>query len=144
MTKDKSTYINGLPEAEYQIIDTGLGENIFDRFLEKNSGVLANTFANLIDKYAADKKGRLFTAAITAAGYSNDPEGLQEFYTNNAQAIDEYFKFVDMQALAAAIGGDLEEEIIMGSVEWFRARIPAFLTGAGILTLILYIRNRRR
>ncbi|WP_409029440.1 hypothetical protein [Gracilimonas sediminicola] len=138
-----SSYIQGLPEAEFELMDQPLGETFIDRFLEKNKGTLANTFANLIDTYAADEKGRLFTLAIAASGYTNDIQGLQNFYSINEKVIDKYFSFIDMKALANAIGGNLEKEIVDSTAQWIRTRMPAFIAGAGLIAGYVYISKKR-
>lgn len=112
------------------------------RFLDKNKGTLANALANLIDTYAADDKGKLFTLAIAASGYTNDIKGLQDFYEANEKVINTYFSYIDLQALSDAVGGNLEKEIVNKTAGWVKARIPAFVAGAGIFAGLILIKRR--
>jgi len=143
MNKNSSSYIQNLQEAEFELLDSTLSDNFINRFLEKNKGTLANTFANLIDTYAADEKGRLFTLAIAASGYTNDVEGLEDFYKENEPVIDQYFSFIDMKALANTIGGDLEKEIVNSSSKWLKERVPSFIFGAGFIAGIVYFNKKK-
>lgn len=136
-------HIDTLEDAEFEIIDSGLQDGFLSRFMDRNKGVLSNALASVINHYAADKKGQLFTTGLAASGYAKDPIALKAFYENNAPAIDGYFAHVDLHALADAIGGNVEEELITTAEKFLRYYGPAFITGAGVIAAVIYLKRRR-
>ena len=132
-------YIDTMEDAEYEVLDTGMHDN----FINDNKGTLANVLANVLDRFAAGRKGQLFTTGINVGGYAKNSDSLLNHYNQNAEVIDTYFSHIDLQALANDIGGDLEEKMVTGSVEWLKRQVPAFLAGAGGIALLIYLKQRR-
>ena len=129
--RDKSTYIE---EASYQIIDEkqGLGDGTLSSIVQENAGSIVKGFAKLIETRAGDKKGKLFTIAVTASGYASDPDGLSQAYDRNPEVIDGYFKYIDLQKLAENFDGDMQEVVSNTTEDFMQNKMPLVLLGFGI------------
>lgn len=81
-------------------------------------------------------RGRAFTFVINQAGLSTSPQGLQQAYRQNPQAIDHYLNYIDGDAILNDIMSDQEAPFF--SAQWFLLRSPALLIGAAVGAVGVY------
>ena len=120
--------IEDISEADYVVVSSTPSTSLAG----SQSRIIYDSIVGATDKLFPNRKGQVFTVAITASGLAKSNIDLNQYYMRNADVIDGYFNRIDYDALGDAIGGAIDQGM--------REKIPAFVAGAiigvGIKTLL--------
>lgn len=124
----RNRHIVDISDAEYEVVSSQLGSPTSD----SQSRIIYDSVVGVTDTIFPNKKGQVFTIALTTAGLAKSNIDLNRYYLQNSEVIDGYFNRVDYDKLGDAIGGSIDQGM--------REKIPAFVAGAiigvGIKTLL--------
>jgi hypothetical protein len=109
-----------IQEADYEIVSSQLGNAVVDNPNRK----LYDAIIGMSEKLFPNRRGQVFTVALTGAGLANNPIDLNRYYLQNATVIDGYFNRINMEALGNAIGDPVGRSI--------QEQIPALVAGAAL------------
>jgi hypothetical protein len=113
-----SNHLTDIEEAEFVEVSNTLGEPINNDSTRK----LYDAVVNMSERLFPNKRGQVFTLALSAGNLVHNPIEMQSYYMRNSAVIDGYFNRVDMDALGDAIGDSVDQSI--------RDQVPALVVGA--------------
>lgn len=89
---------------DYQVLDDGMGD--LKSYLQKTGNNATRKAISLLDRALSGRKGKAVTMAMLMGDLVTDREAFHSAYKNHAQAINQYFEFVDLSAAARLTGAD--------------------------------------
>jgi len=92
---------------DYQVMDDGMGD--LKSYLRQTGRNAFRKAIRLADRALTGKKGKAATTAIIMADLATDKDGLNSVYSQHAGVINQYFEYVDLQAVSDLVG--LEETV---------------------------------
>jgi len=109
---------------DYQIVDDGMGD--LSSYLRQTGRNAFKKAIGLADRALSGRKGQAATTALVLADLTKDKRAFQQVFNRNADVINQYFEYVDLQAVSDLVG--LEETVA-------NSRPVAALKNAGILSV---------
>ncbi len=89
---------------DYQVIDDGMGDA--RSYLQQTGQNALQKAISFADRVLSGHKGKAATMAILLAELAPDKQGFNSTYRKHASAINEYFEYVDLQALSKAVSAE--------------------------------------
>lgn len=89
---------------DYEIIDDGMGD--LQSYLERTADNATRKAISLIDQALSGRKGKAATMAILMADLASDRQAFNSAYKKYADAINQYFEYVDLNAAAKLMNTD--------------------------------------
>src|SRR6056297_3118598 len=110
--------IQHIEEAQFVDVSGQLSAPVSDNSSRK----IYDAIIGMSEKVFPNRRGQVFTIALTGAGLANNAIDLNQYYLQNNDVIDGYFNRINMDKLGDAIGGSVDNSL--------KEQLPVFIAGA--------------
>ena len=110
--------IQHIEEAQFVDVSSHLAAPLSDNGSRK----IYDAIIGMSEKVFPNRRGQVFTIALTGAGLVNNAIDLNQYYLQNNDVIDGYFNRINMDKLGDAIGGSVDNSL--------KEQLPVFIAGA--------------